>query len=260
MSRNFGQHAAITAGLAHSRGQWTVVMDCDLQDDPADIARLYETALQGYDLVLTRRAQRGSSAVRRLASRLYFWLLSQAVGTPVGATGSFSIISAKVRNEALRLRERDRHYIFVLTWLGFNQGLIDVAQHKRFAGASAYSWSKLLQHGIDGLFFQSTRALKAIVALGFATALGGALLAVIVVLMRILSRAAPGWASTFVAILLVGGVIIVSVGVTGIYVGKVFLQVKERPLYVIDVTIDSIASRGMPAAMRSDRAPARDAD
>jgi dolichol-phosphate mannosyltransferase len=235
LSRNFGQHAAITAGLAYARGAWTVVMDCDLQDPPEEIPRLLEAARAGNDIVLAARRRRSDSVARRLVARAYFWTMNTFAGTSFdGEYGSFSIISAKVRNAFLSFEERDRHYLLVLFWLGFEPASIEYEQSPRAAGRSSYGPVRLLRHALDGAFFQTTALLRWIVYFGFGVATLGVLLAIFLVVARLTSSLYPGWTSIMVALLVLGGLIVASVGITGLYVGKVFEQVKQRPLYVVD--------------------------
>lgn len=235
LSRNFGQHAAITAGLAASRGSWVVVMDCDLQDPPEEIPRLYAKALDGYEVVLARRAERSASAARRLGARAYFKAMNTFTGAQIdGSYGTFSLISRKVADAYLGFRDRDRHYLFILYWLGFSQASIDFEHGERHDGESSYRFRTLVRHALDGVFFQTTVVLRWIVFAGFMMAAAGALLAAYFVMSRALGTAAPGWTSLAVFTLSIGGFIILSTGVTGLYIGKVFDQVKERPLYVID--------------------------
>ena len=235
LSRNFGQHAAITAGLAESRGKWTVVMDCDLQDPPEEIPRLYRRALEGYDIVFARRKRRRDSWIRRLAARAYFWLMNRFLGTDVdGEYGSFSIMSAQVREAYLSLGDRARHYLSILHWVGFRRTAIDVQHAERYAGSSSYTLGRLLRHAADGVFFQTTILLRWIVYLGFSLALLGALLAIFIIAVYFVASPYPGWTSLAVLFLLLGGFIIMSTGVAGLYIGKIFEQVRGRPLYVID--------------------------
>jgi dolichol-phosphate mannosyltransferase len=235
LSRNFGQHAAITAGLAHTRGAHVVVMDCDLQDPPEVIAELYAKACEGYDVVLARRTLKRQQPLRRIAGRAYFRLLKTFTGTAIdGAYGSFSVISRKTVEAFLSLRDRDRHYLFILGWLGFDRATVDYEPAERFAGESSYGFGALLAHAVDGIFFQTTILLRWIVYLGFVLSAIGAIGAFYVVIMRIMHTAFPGWASVFVLLLTIGGFIIVSTGVTGLYIGRVFDEVRARPLYLID--------------------------
>ena len=235
LSRNFGQHNAITAGLAASQGRWTVVMDCDLQDPPEEIPRLYEAAAQGHDMVLARRKVRSHSALRQLLARAYFWLLNTFAGTQIDPSfGTFSILSRKVVDAYLSLGDRDRHYLFVLRWLGFDQGTIHFEQAARASGRSSYTLGRLTRHAIRGVVFQTSNILLYIVCFGFVIAAGGVFLALYFVYLVMTQHPPPGWTSIMVLLLVLGGFIIVSTGVTGLYIGRVFEQVKGRPLYVVD--------------------------
>lgn len=235
LSRNFGQHAAITSGLAHSRARWTVVMDCDLQDPPESIPELLAKAREGYDVVLARRRQRSHSAARQLLARFYFWLVNLVMGTRLdGEYGTFSILSDRVRQAFLRLHERDRHYLFILNWLGFQRTSIEIAHGERLAGRSAYSIRALIRHAVSGVFFQTSSVLVYIVYLGFAFALAGVALALYFLYLFLVATPPPGFTSLIVVMLLIGGVTIMCTGVTGLYIGRVFEQVKDRPLFVVD--------------------------
>lgn len=235
LSRNFGQHAAITAGLAKATGRWVVVMDCDLQDPPEEIPRLYARAVEGFDIVFARRVGRRDSVLRRMGAAVYFRVLGAFFGRKLdGAHGTFSIISRKVADAFLELQDADRHYLFILKWLGFETGSIDVQHAERYAGKSSYSFVKLVQHAFDGLVFQTTKLLRWIVYLGFAVATIGIALAGFFMYSWAVNTPYPGWTSLAVLLLVLGGFILLSLGVTGLYVGKIFGQVKRRPLYVID--------------------------
>jgi glycosyltransferase involved in cell wall biosynthesis len=235
LSRNFGQHMAITAGLAQARGAWMVVMDCDLQDPPEEIPRLYAKAGEGHDVVFARRIERQpGSGVRTQAGRVYFRLLNLVAGTDIDRSyGTFTIIARKVADAYLEFRDRDRHYLFILYWLGFNQASIDFPAAPRHSGASSYRVGGLLRHALDGLMFQTTVVLRWIVYAGFALAAGGGLLACYFVAAHVTGSSPPGWTSLATLLLLLTGFVIASSGVVGLYVGKTFEQVKQRPLYII---------------------------
>lgn len=236
LSRNFGQHAAITAGLARATGDWVVVLDCDLQDPPELIPELYQKAMSGFDIVFGRRRRQGHSFLRRSASTAYFRMINVLLGTDIsGAFGTFSILSRKVVRSFLEIRDKDRHYLHILFWLGYEHTVIDVEHQARFAGRSSYSLGRLLRHGFEGVFFQTTTLLRWIVYFGFLVALAGVALATFLVYYYLTTARPPeGWTSLAVLVLLVGGFIIVSTGVTGLYIGMIFKQVKDRPLYIVD--------------------------
>jgi polyisoprenyl-phosphate glycosyltransferase len=240
LSRNFGQHAALTAGLTETSGDWVVVMDCDLQHPPEEIPRLYRTALEGFGIVFTRRRGGGHSWFRKTASRAYFSLMNFVLATDIRSDFSnFSIMSRQVVDEFLRVRDRDRQYLMILHWLGFRSTAIEFQHADRYAGTSTYSLSLLVRFALDGLFFQTTLLLRWIVYVGFAVSAGGAGLAVFFVVKYFVSQPFPypGWTSLVVLLLLIGGFIIVTIGVTALYVGKIFSQVKERPLYIIETRL-----------------------
>jgi polyisoprenyl-phosphate glycosyltransferase len=239
LSRNFGQHAAITAGLAECAGQRAVVMDCDLQDPPEEIPRLLEKSLTGHDIVLARRRRKQHSLFRRTAAWLYFRTLGTISRRRFeGEFGAFSVITRPVIDAYLRFRDRDRHYLFILYWLGFDAVAIDYEHAPRHGGASSYSLRALLRHALEGLAFQTTTLLRWIVYLGFAVSSIGVLLAAYLVYVAFTYTPPPGWTSLAVLILVLGGFVIMSTGVTGLYIGRIFEQVKERPLYVIDKRVN----------------------
>jgi polyisoprenyl-phosphate glycosyltransferase len=235
LSRNFGQHAAITAGLAESKGRWTAVMDCDLQDPPEELPQMLATANDGYEVVLTKRERRRQPWHRRLAARAYFRLRNALVGTKVDPEfATLSIVSRPVVDAFLQMGDRDRHYMLILHWLGFRRAVRTLDPSERYEGHSSYTFSKLVRVALDGMFFQTTVLLRWITYLGFLVAAAGLALAVALVALYFANRPPPGYTSLAVLILVVGGFIILSTGITGLYVGKIFEQVKGRPLYVVD--------------------------
>jgi polyisoprenyl-phosphate glycosyltransferase len=248
LSRNFGQHAAITAGLARAAGRWVVVMDCDLQDPPEDIARLYAKAQEGYDLVLAKRKTHQQSRLRRFAATTYFRARSFFMRLDVDPHyATLSILSRKVVRAFLDVRDVDRQYMLILHWLGFDRAVIDIEPSERAAGKSAYSFRDLVRVAVDGFFFETTILLRWIVYLGFAIAFSGVALAAFFIVSYFVFDPLSGFTSLAVLILLISGFIIISTGVTGLYIGKIFGQVKSRPLYVIDEDLSFGADEG-PAA------------
>ncbi len=233
LSRNFGQDAAITAGLAQARGAWAVVMDCDLQEAPEEIPRLWATAGEGYALVRTVRRGWRHSAFRRWTSRAYRRLTMETDVRPDHS--NMSLLSRPVIDAFLRLRDRDREYMIALDWLGFESTAIEIEHHERHAGKSGYTLERLLRVALDGMFFRSTVLLRLVVLVGFLVALAGLVVAGFEVADYFLQpeKSVPGYTSLVVLLLVLAGVIIVSVGVVGLYVGRIFEQVKNRPLYLI---------------------------
>jgi dolichol-phosphate mannosyltransferase len=259
LSRNFGQHPAITAGLAESTGRWVVVMDCDLQDPPEEVPRLYTTAQQGYDIVFARRKSRRHSLFRRTSAKLYFKLMNVFLGTAIeGEYGSFSILSRRVVDKFLAFRDRDRHYLLILYWLGFNHTAIDVEHDERYAGQSAYSLSMLVGHATAGVFFQTTKLLRWIVYLGLLVALTGFAFALALMVSYFAGSDTPsGYTSLAVLVLVSTGFVLTSLGITALYLGKVFEQAKQRPLYVVDERIERFdtSSAASPVAVKTHEAP-----
>jgi dolichol-phosphate mannosyltransferase len=234
LSRNYGQHAAITAGLAESRGRAAVVIDCDLQDPPEDIGRLYEKFLDGHQVVLTRRINKKHHFLKRAMASIYTWLIStltdQAVKPEVG---SFSLIGRPVIDAFLRFKDVNRHYLYILGWLGFDPVYIDYEHQGRAAGRSTYTFLKLVRHALQGVFFQTTEFLQAIVGLGILLFIFGVAISVWAFYVALTGRPVSGWASTLIITSLLGGSVIFIQGVIGLYVGQIFDQVKGRPLYVV---------------------------
>jgi glycosyltransferase involved in cell wall biosynthesis len=235
LSRNFGQHYAITAGLDHARGQWVVVMDCDLQDDPAYIRDLYDKAREGYDIVYTLKERREHGAAKNLFGRLFAttlnWLSS---GREANANvGAFSILSRQAVDAFRQVQDTHRHYLGVLRWLGFETAEVTIQHRRRFEGRSSYTFRKLVRHAIDGFTSQSDRLLYLALGIGFVFFSASILAAVFLVVRYFLHGFKEGWTSTMVLILLSTSMILFSVGAVGIYIGKIFDQVKQRPLYLV---------------------------
>lgn len=240
LSRNFGQHAAITAGLSACKGQWAVVMDCDLQDPPEDILKLWQKAQEGYDIVLAKRIGKKQSFIRQMVSAVYFKLLELFTMSHIdGDYGTFSIISRKVVDAYLNVKDKNRHYLMILQWLGFKRTSVEYQHGERHHGTSSYSFVDLIRHAIQGLFFQTTVLLQTIVGIGLLVSLCGAIGVVWTIWHYLAYSAQPGWSSIIVVLLTIGGMIIVSLGVIGLYIGQIFDQVKQRPLFVMDQEIRS---------------------
>lgn len=238
LSRNFGQDAAITAGLAQCTGEWAVVMDCDLQEAPEDIPRLWTAAGEGYDVVRTIRRGWRHSSFRRWASRTYRRLTLETDVRP--DYSNLSLLSRRVIDAFLRLGDRDREYMIALDWLGFDSTAVEIDHHERHAGKSGYDLRRLVRVALDGMFFRSTLLLRLVVMLGFAVAVAGIALAIFQVVDYFAEpeKTVPGYTSLAVLLLVLAGFIIVSVGIVGLYVGRIFEQVKRRPLFLIDQQIE----------------------
>lgn len=238
LSRNFGQHAAITAGLSQSLGNWVVVMDCDLQDPPENIPYLYEEAIKGFDVVLAKRKEKKHPGFRKVTAKLYFKILNFFSDNNLdGEYGSFSIISRKVVNSFLKIKDIKRHYLFVLHWLGYKTSALEYKHSERYSGKSSYSFTRLLTHALEGVFFETTKLLYGIIYGGLLISCLGFFLATYYIVLYFLDGSLPGWTSLIVLILMMSGFILISIGVTGIYIGSIFEQVKDRPIFIIDQKI-----------------------
>jgi glycosyltransferase involved in cell wall biosynthesis len=234
--RNFGQHKAISAGLDHSRGDWVVIMDCDLQDRPEEIPRLYAKAQEGYDAVFGQRLGRQDSRRKRWTSRLFIAVYDYLSDSKTDPTiGNFSLISRKVVNALKEMTEQHHAYTFLVIWLGFKRAYIEVEHAKREAGQSSYNFKRLIRLAIDNIVSQSNKPLRFSIKFGFAMSLLSALYAIYLVLQYFLNeQIAPGWTSVMVSIYFIGGLLFANLGIIGLYIGKIFDETKKRPLYVID--------------------------
>lgn len=233
MARNFGQIKAITAGLDRSVGDWVVVMDCDLQDRPEEIVNLYNKAQEGYDVVFARRKERKDSKMKVFVSKCFYKIYSFATdGNYDPALCNFSISSRQVADAYCSMRELHRAYVIYLRWLGFRQAVIDVEHQDRYEGKSSYNFKKRMQMATEILTSQSDKLLKMLAGMGLVIAGLSALAVLAIVIQSIVRHVQPGWSSIIASIFLMGGLTIFSVGIVGIYIGNVFMEVKRRPLYV----------------------------
>lgn len=238
LSRNFGQHYAITAGLENAQGEWVVVMDCDLQDDPSYIPQLLEKAKKGFDIVYTVKSKRKHSFFKSLFASfftyIFNWLIDNNSWKNSTKIGSYSIISRKVVDAFKKYGDYRRHYLMVLRWLGFNFSFIEIEHKIRYEGKSSYSISKLINHAIDGITSQSDKLLRMTIILGFVLSTTSFFGVLYVIIRSFIAPFQSGWASLVVLILFTSGLIITSIGISAIYIGKIFEQTKQRPLFIID--------------------------
>lgn len=234
LSRNFGQIYAITAGLDKSKGDWVVVMDCDLQDRPEEIVNLYNKAQEGYDVVFARRAQRKDSPIKVLISKVFYSIYSFATDSKYDpAICNFSIASRKVIDSYCSMRESHRAYVAYIKWLGFKQAVIDVEHNDRHEGKSSYNFKRRMKMAMEILVSQSDKILKFTVMLGFVITALALVGAIALIINYFISHVLSGWTSTIVILCFFGGILEISIGIVGIYVGNIFMQAKGRPLYVI---------------------------
>ncbi len=239
-SRNFGQHYAITAGLELCSGDWAVVMDCDLQDRPEEIPRLYAKALEGYDMVCARRGKRKDPLWKRMASRVFVFLFRWLSGMNYDPeVANFRIVSRKVIDVYCSMQEKLRFFGGHLEWLGFSTAYINVEHGARYEGKSSYSFRKLVNLAVDTIIAYSDKPLRISIKMGFLIALGSFFYAMYLTFRKFaLDIPVAGWTSMMVSLWFLGGIIIANLGIIGIYLGKVFDETKKRPLYVIDKRIN----------------------
>lgn len=234
-SRNFGQHYGITAGLDHCNGDWVVVMDCDLQDRPEEIPRLYAKAQEGFDVVLARRGTRRDPPLKRMTSWLFYKTFSYLADIKYdGESGNFRIISRKVVTNFCQIREQLRFFGGLVQWMGFPTASIEVEHAERFEGKSTYTYAKLWKLASETIIAHSDKPLRLAVRFGFLMAFFSFCYgAYILGLALLYGSPVPGWNSLIVSLYFIGGIIISILGVLGIYLGKTFDESKKRPLYII---------------------------
>jgi len=237
LSRNFGQHYAITAGLDMVQGEWTVIMDCDLQDQPEEIPHLLEAAERGYDIVLARRRQRSDNQGKRLSSRIFYATFNFLSGYRLDpSVGSFRIMKRNVVEAYRSMRETSRLFGGMIEWLGFNTTYLDVEHAPRYEGKSSYDLRRMMRLALDGMISFSNRPLYLSIGAGLIMSTLSAGFGLFVVLRYLLHPriGVPGWLSIVTLTTFIGGLILLNLGILGIYVGRIYNQTKGRPLYVVD--------------------------
>jgi polyisoprenyl-phosphate glycosyltransferase len=236
LSRNFGQHHAITAGLDCCKGDWIIVMDCDLQDRPEEIPSLYKAAIDGYDIVYARRTRRRDSFLKRSTSMLFYKALAWLSGLPQdGSIANFGIYSRSAISAVNKLREPLRSFASMIKWIGFRSTSIDVEHGKRYEGKSSYNWNRLINLAIDISLSYSDKPLKITVKFGAAIALLSFIFGVLNLIYYITGQISqPGYTSLIVSIWFLSGLMIFTLGIIGLYIGKIFEGVKNRPFYIIE--------------------------
>ena len=234
-SRNFGQHYGITAGLKYCRGDWVVVMDCDLQDRPEEIPRLYKKALEGHDIVLARRGSRLDPPLKRITSKIFYKIFSYLADIEYdGDTGNFRIMSRRVVMNFRRMGEQLRFFGALVQWMGFPTSSIEIEHAERLNGKSSYTFSKLCKLAAETIIAYSDKPLRLAVSIGFVMAFCSFFYgAYIFGLALLYGSTIPGWSSLIISLYFIGGIIIGILGILGIYLGKTFDESKKRPLYII---------------------------
>ena len=239
LSRNFGENYAITAGLHYASGDWIVVMDCDLQNRPEDIPLLYTKAQEGFDIVYARRVHKKFGFFKRLSSRIYHGVLGWLSGVKQDSSvAEFGIYSSQVIAEYNKLPEVARSFANLITTLGFKSAAVDVTHAERGDGETSYTFSKLCKVAFDVILSNSNKPLKIAVGLGAVIVAFSLILIVYTFIEHLVSPQPAGFSSTFISIWLLGGLNIFILGVVGLYVDRIFNQVKGRPLFIVAKTLN----------------------
>ena len=239
LSRNFGQHRAITAGLEQCQGEWVVVMDCDLQDQPEEIPALLEHARQeGADIVFAQRVERQDSVLKKLLSRTFYRVLSYLTDTPQDHTiANFGLYHRKVITAVLTMRESIRYFPTMVRWVGFRSSALAVVHAERSEGTSNYNFRRLLNLAIDIILAYSDKPLRLTIKFGLGIS-AISFLVVLLTVVRFLNGGiiVLGYTSLIISTWFLSGLLLAVLGMVGLYLGKTFEQVKNRPIYLIDKT------------------------
>jgi dolichol-phosphate mannosyltransferase len=235
LSRNFGQHYAITAGLEHSSGEWVIVMDCDLQDQPEEILNFYKKSQEGWDVVFGRRELRQDNFFKRLGSKLFYQLLGYLTNTKQdSAIANFGIYHRQVIQAIGSMGDTMRYFPTMVRWVGFRQTAINIEHAERTSGKTSYSFKKLLRLSLDVILAFSDKPLRLTVKLGMAISLFSLIFAIYYVLKYFVGGInVPGFTSLILSVWLLSGIIIFLIGIIGLYLGKTFENVKNRPKFII---------------------------
>lgn len=240
LSKNYGQHYAITAGLNHANGNWVVVMDCDLQDRPEEIIRLYKKAIEGYDIVLAKRLERTDGFYKKLSSRSFYYVLSYLTGSKQDPTvANFGIYSAKVIDAINLLKEPIRYFPTMVSWVGFKKTYQIVEHGERFSGKTSYNWQSLFRLALDIILANSDKPIRLVVKFGLLISLTSFFIGIAVLYKYFTNQIkVAGYTSLLVSVWFIGGIILFVLGLIGLYIGKIFEGVKGRPIYIKDSEIN----------------------
>jgi glycosyltransferase involved in cell wall biosynthesis len=241
LSKNFGQHYAILAGLRKSSADYTIVMDGDLQDHPEDISVLYEKAQQGFDKVFVQRINRKHGFVEKITSSLFYRFLSYMTDTKQDASvGNFGIYSRKVIREISQLTEIARLFPVHARWVGFNEAYVEIEHNERHDGVSSYTFKKRLALAVNIAFSFSEKPLWMVIKFGFSISAISFLYALYTLIKWLFGNVdVEGWTSLIISIWLLSGIVIAILGVVGVYIAKTFDETKRRPLYIIEKEINT---------------------
>ncbi|MFN7978708.1 MAG: glycosyltransferase family 2 protein [Vicinamibacterales bacterium] len=243
-SRNFGHQIAITAGVDHARGDCVVVIDADLQDPPEVVGRMVDQWRAGFDVVYgVRETREGESTMKLATAALFYRLLTRLTNIQIPTdVGDFRLMSRRAVNELSRLREKDRFVRGLVSWIGFKQTGVLYNRDKREAGETKYPYRKMIRFALDGITSFSTVPLRLATWMGYIAALLAVMYLFYVLIMRFLGHTIEGWAGIMVAMLFMGSVQLICLGILGEYLGRVFNEVKPRPMYVVEELVAAVSA------------------
>ena len=236
LSRNFGQHSAIFAGLTKTKGDCVVVMDCDMQDQPKEIAKLYKKALEGYDIVLGQRENRKDKFLKKLSSKLFYKVFNYLSGGQFNnEIGNFGIYKKKVIDSILNINDYIKFFPLFINWVGFKSTSIPIEHSSREEGKSSYSISRLLKLAFNVIISFSDKPLRLFINFGLGISILSFILGIYYLYLAVTHRITqPGFSSLILSIWFLSGIIISCIGIVGVYLGKTFDQTKNRPTFIID--------------------------
>jgi dolichol-phosphate mannosyltransferase len=239
LSRNFGQHAAIYAGLEQVLGEWIIVIDCDLQDDPVHFKALYQRAIKGWEIVLARRVNRIDSFFKRLFSKIFYRILGYLTDSDQDSSvANFGIYHKNVILSLKEMKDYIKYFPTSVNWVGYKKTTLDVNHKKRLSGKSTYSYKKLIRLGLNVVLSFSDKPLRLVVKVGILVSFVSMLIAFYYLLKYFSGEIlVSGFTSLIVSIWFLSGIIITTIGMAGLYIGRIFDQAKDRPVYIIQKKI-----------------------
>lgn len=236
-ARNFGHQIAVTAGIDAARGDAVVLIDADLQDPPEVVLEMVAKWQEGYDVVYGTRTYRpGESAFKLATARGFYLLLNKLSDVPIPLdTGDFRLMSRAVADVLRAMPERDRFLRGMVSWIGFRQIALPYSRAERFAGESKYPLRKMVHFALDGILSFSTKPLQLSVALGLVSACMALFGIFYAIILRLFTNVwVEGWTALMIAVLFLGGAQLLGIGILGEYLGRIYNQIKKRPMYVTD--------------------------
>ena len=240
-SRNFGKEAAMYAGLENFVGEYVVIIDADLQNDPVIMLEMIKGIEENYDIVTTcRKDRKGEDPIKNIFAKIFYQIMGNvgAVKIRQGAQ-DYRMMTRQVAESILSLKEYNRFSKGIFNWVGFNVKYLEVENKPRIAGKSKWNLKKLFAYAIDGITSFTTAPLKLSIISGFVISVLSIIMGLEIVLQTIINgKDVPGYASTITAVLFIGGIQLISIGILSEYISKMYLEVKQRPKYIIKEKID----------------------